>query len=95
MARKTRHSYCSAECYAIYMETLGEDYKPSSYYAKKSRDVVKAAWPEYDPQKGHTVHHINKDVTDFRLQNLEVYASQSDHLKHHRGNPEAQPIWKG
>ena len=93
-ARTTEHSYCDADCYSIYLETLGEDYKPSNYYARKSREEVRRLWPDYDPAVGHTVHHVDKDVTHWHGKNLEVYACQGDHLRKHRGQ-DIQPIWKG
>lgn len=30
------------------------------------------------------VHHINRDKTDDRPENLHVFASQSEHMRHHR-----------
>jgi hypothetical protein len=93
-ARETEYSYCSADCYHTYLETLGEDYKPNSYYARKSREEVAKHFVDYDPKKGHTTHHVDKDVSHWHLKNLEVYASQGDHLKMHRGQ-DIKPIWRG
>ena len=46
------------------------------------------------PEEGHIVHHINKDCQDNRKKNLEVYACQRDHLRHHRGF-QVTPLWSG
>lgn len=34
-------------------------------------------------EDGEVVHHINEDKTDNRPENLIVFKSQSDHMKHH------------
>ena len=94
VARKTQHSYCSPTCYTTYLETLGENYRPSNYHSRVARRIVKEAWPDYNPEAGHTIHHIDKDCEHNNLKNLEVYTSQSDHLKKHRGQ-DVKPIWKG
>lgn len=93
-ARDTKFSYCSEECYHIYLTTLGEEYRPSNYHSRLARRMVSDNFPEYDPKKGHTVHYVDKDCEHNALKNLEVYASQSDHLRKHRGY-EIEPIWKG
>lgn len=91
MARKTKYSYCSNICYVTYLETLGEDYKASGYHCRIGRKII-SGYHEWLP--GQVIHHINKDDTDNRLLNLEIYANQSDHLKKHRGH-DIEPIWKG
>ena len=40
------------------------------------------------------VHHVNGDDRDNRLANLWVFASQSDHMKHHHGR-QVVPVWRG
>jgi endogenous inhibitor of DNA gyrase (YacG/DUF329 family) len=94
MIRKTEYSYCSTGCYAVYLETLGEGYRPNNYHARLARRIVEANFSDYDPKKGHTVHHIDKDCEHNSLKNLEVYACQGDHLRKHRGQ-NISPIWKG
>ncbi|MGF0262476.1 HNH endonuclease signature motif containing protein [Rhodococcus ruber] len=34
-------------------------------------------------QPGEVVHHINRNKTDNRIDNLGLFASQSEHMKHH------------
>lgn len=92
-ARQTKNSFCSQECYLSWLETLGEDYNPSSYYARMGQQIVKQYF-DYQPENGHILHHINKDCSDNRRINLMVFANQGDHVRYHRGF-QATPIWDG
>ena len=90
--RTNKLNFCCEMCYLIYLETLGEHYRPSAYHCRVGR---KAISQHHEWQPGQVIHHVNKDDTDNRLENLEVYANQSDHLKKHRGKTPVEPIWKG
>lgn len=93
-ARDTKTSYCSRECFEAWLTSLGENYKPSSYYARISQETVRKHFPDYDPSEGHVIHHVNKDVSDMRKINLMVFASQGDHVRYHRGI-QVTPLWNG
>lgn len=93
-ARTTRNTYCSHECWLAYLASLGDTYKPNSYGCRAAKRTVSEVWPYYSPKAGHIVHHINKDQADNRICNLMVFASQRDHMRHHRGIA-SEPIWRG
>lgn len=93
MARKTKNSYCSDACYREHLHSLGEAYNPSNYHSRMAREIIRQYF-DYRPEEGHIVHHINKDCQDNRKKNLEVYACQRDHLRHHRGF-QVTPLWSG
>ena len=92
-ARNINTSYCSAECYRSYLESLGETYKPSGYYSRVARETI-TKYFDYHPEEGHILHHINKDCSDNRKINLMVFANQGDHVRFHRGI-QVTPIWSG
>lgn len=85
--------FCSKECHLIWLDTLGEGYKPSSYYSRMGRKKV-TEYFDYKPEDGQILHHINKDCSDNRKINLMVFASQGDHVRYHRGI-QVTPIWDG
>lgn len=92
-ARNTRQSFCSTECYIIWLETLGETYKPSNYHSRMARNIVQKYF-NYIPEEGHIIHHINKDCSDNRKINLMVFDSQGNHVRYHRGF-QITPLWDG
>ncbi len=47
-------------------------------------------------KRGEIVHHINGDIKDNRIENLELFANQSEHMKYHRRKQEeANHLLKG
>jgi transposase-like protein len=90
-ARRFRDSYCDSECYFAYLETLGEDYKPSSYHCREARKII---LQYFDLQPEHRGHHEDKNDKNNDLKNLRVFASQGDHVRYHRGF-KVIPIWDG
>jgi len=88
--KATRRPTCSPECYFQLRKTT--DYRPWRQGQRIARQLVtKAGW---FLAPGQVVHHIDGDNRNNALDNLAVFASHSDHLKHHHtGQP--QPIWTG
>lgn len=41
------------------------------------------------------VHHVDGNIANNSPSNLELYSSNSDHLKSHHGNKKVKPIWSG
>lgn len=46
--------------------------------------IVAAAWLGRELAPGECIHHINGDRTDARPGNLRLYASNGEHMRHHR-----------
>ena len=86
---KKQRRYCSLACYRAFR-------KDTNYIAWRqgqtiAREIVKRY---YDLQPSNIVHHKDKDCRHNSPSNLVVFASQSDHLKHHHGL-EVKPLWEG
>ena len=88
--RIRKHHFCRPACYFAYRENPG--YKPWRQGQRLARALVSQyfAIPE-----GAIVHHKDTNQRNNNLDNLAVYLSQSDHLKHHHGNSAHAPIWDG
>ena len=80
--------FCSRECYYAWIKAQNPCPKYSRNGSRIARKVVAAA---FDLQSNHIVHHKDGNQCNNALNNLVVFASQSDHIKHHRG-VEVQPI---
>ena len=93
-ARTVRRKYASRDCYFAHtVARLAGDapYVVSRWGQKVARELV-AQHFTLEPQ--HVVHHVDRNSTNNALENLWVFASQGDHVSHHRGGV-AQPIWRG
>jgi len=82
--------YCNMECYAASRESPG--FKPWRHGSRIARAIV-SQYFKLDQE--HIVHHVDGDERNNNLDNLEVYASQSDHIKHHHGKSKVMPLWRG
>jgi hypothetical protein len=88
-----RHRFCSRECYFKYVNSLKDgEYKQWRHGQRIARKIV-SRYHTFLP--GEIIHHEDKDDTHNVLGNLKVFASQSDHLKYHRGNTDVAPVWSG
>ena len=83
-------AFCRATCYRAWMQR-GQTYRPNRHGQRTARKVVSAY---YALQPGNVVHHPDRDNTHNALSNLAVFASQSDHMSHHKGG-QGRPIWDG
>ena len=85
-----RQSFCNTDCYAVYLQN--PSYNPWRQGSRIARAIVAEHFrllPE------HVVHHEDANQRNNDLRNLKVFASQSDHLRYHHGNPNAIPLWDG
>lgn len=87
--RTRRHLFCSAEHY--YASRSNQSYVEWRHGSRLARAIVSQHFPL---QREHVVHHKDSDQRHNDLTNLEVYASQSDHLAKHHGRA-VPPIWTG
>jgi len=98
--RRAYQSYCNVTCRTagqkafqrLPMPPLHDQSSRASVIARK---IVRARFP-LKPE--HVVHHIDKDNTNNRLENLMVFASIGDHNRWHRqGGPASgvRPLYVG
>lgn len=88
--RRSRVSYCHAVCYYAHLEAQST-YRP---WRNGQRVARAAVAPFFALTPEQVVHHVDGDNHNNALANLAVYASQGDHMKHHRGG-RATPLWEG
>ena len=85
--RVTNTLTCSRECYNTFLRR--NNYRECRHGSRLARAIVE----QYHVLKaGEVVHHIDGDQSNNRLENLMVFASQADHIRHHRGF-EIMPVW--
>lgn len=68
------------------------EYKLNRQGQQMAREAVSTY---FDLPKGAVVHHEDADNMNNAIENLLVFASQSDHLKWHHGVNKVSPIWDG
>lgn len=88
--RTQRRHFCRFACYAAYREN--PHYAPWRQGQRLARALVSQY---FHIPEGAIVHHKDGNNRNNNLDNLAVYLANSDHLKHHHSNPDAQPIWDG
>ena len=88
--RKTAKHFCSTQCY--YKSRENPDYYQWRHGQNIARQIVARLFPLM-PQ--HVVHHIDGNTANNSISNLLVFASQGDHMRHHHGVNQVEPIWKG
>lgn len=88
--RKSKEHFCSRNCVAISLEN------PRYFQWRQGQRIARAIVSQYfQIPQGAIVHHKDSDTRNNNLGNLAVFASHSDHLKHHHGKSKVTPIWDG
>lgn len=88
--KNTERHYCSNDCYLL--SRSNPDYIPWNQGSRLARITVKQYFPL---KEDHIVHNIDFNQRNNRLDNLLVYANESDYLKHHHGINKVKPLWDG
>ena len=66
----------------IFVKAKDHPYTSTEGYVKRSRLVMEKALGRYlKPQE--VIHHINRDRSDDRLENLMLFESNGKHIKYH------------
>jgi len=92
LIRNQRHHFCSTKCYTAYLNAG----KSPSISNRQGQRVARKKVSLYHHFKEHeVVHHKDRNQLNNMLYNLEVYANQGDHIRHHRGLKEIKPVWRG
>jgi hypothetical protein len=89
--RKTARTFCNRDCYNEWL-VPEKEYVRWAYGMRLARELIKEKIGEIP--EGAVGHHVDNDNTNNRLENLELYASQGDHIRAHRGF-HVEPIWRG
>jgi hypothetical protein len=89
--REHRHHFCTRDCYYAWQRARFEQYKPNSYF---SREVYRNINDYIKMERGYTIHFINGDREDCRVQNIMVFKSEKDHLDYEQGK-RVKPLFDG
>ena len=91
--RNSIKNYCSPECH--YSAIHNPDYNGSRQGQRIARRVVREIHPLRETE---VVHHMDGNTENNDLENLMVFANQSDHMRWHRACGEKSgviPVWRG
>lgn len=88
-ARPRLSAYCSPEHYYASLEN--PEFQQWRHGGRLARAIVSQHYPL---QRDHVVHHIDGNQRNNDLANLQVYASQADHMAVHRGR-HVDSVWDG
>ena len=88
--RKVEKSYCNEACYHAALENSG--YKPWRQGQRLARALVSQY---FSIPEGAIVHHKDDDDRNNDKANLQVLASQGDHVRVHRTSKEVEVLWDG
>lgn len=86
---RTMKQFCTQNCYFASLEKPG--YVHSRHGCRLARAIVHL---HFALQPEHIVHHKDGDERNNDKANLAVYASQADHMAHHRGK-HVKTVWDG
>lgn len=90
--RTRNHIFCTRQCYDIWLQA-GNGFPP--LISRKGQKLARSIVSQYfSLQKGHVVHHEDRNDLNNDLKNLRVFANQGDHVRYHR-DCDVQPIWDG
>jgi hypothetical protein len=92
-ARMKQHFFCSDECLWAWKKVKTESYRPDNYHSRMGVKIVTALFPEFN-HAIHSLHYIDGDREHNNKKNLEVYATEKEHLRRHL-KEEIEPIWRG
>lgn len=84
--------YCSQDCY--FLARFNPQYRQDRHCQRLARVIVSQHFPL---AQEHVVHHKDGNNKNNNIDNLAVFASQSDHLIFHHGRRKIlpAPIWDG
>ena len=91
--RKTKHSFCNNSCASRWLNRKDPD-NPLINRRHGLRLARKMVSEYFLLPPGAIVHHEDRNQNNNQLFNLRAFASQSDHIKYHRGQ-NITPIWDG
>jgi hypothetical protein len=89
LARKVMRNFCNEDCY--YAQIAMSGYNPWRQGSRIARALVAQ---RFALDKDHIVHHKDGDQRNNDVSNLAVYASNAEHMAHHRGRT-VLPLWDG
>lgn len=88
--RKSSRLFCGEQCYYKSRENPNYvEWRQGQYIARQ----IVSRYFLLQPQ--HVIHHKDTDTSNNKLDNLQVFACQADHMRHHHGITDVQPIWDG
>ncbi len=83
-------SYCSINCYAAVREN------PKYNQWRQGQRIARAIVSQHIKlEDDWVIDHRDGNNHNNNLDNLRIYASQSDHMKMHHGRSEVEPVWDG
>jgi hypothetical protein len=91
LARRTKHSFCSQDCWWIYFAVDKEKYKESRVYSRLALSEIKIHFPDVDIEK-HSIHYKDSDTTHFNANNFMIFENEKEHLRFHKGH-KVIPLW--
>ena len=87
-AREQRNHFCDTDCYSAFLDAGKSDYVANRQGQRTARRIVGEL---FDLKPEHVVHHSDRNQLNNMVNNLMVFASQGDHMKHHhRGRDDYQ-----
>lgn len=87
---KQYNYYCSSSCY--YYSIHNSNYIQWRHGQRIAKSIVSRF---FTLTSGQIIHHRDGNNGNNSLNNLMVFASQSDHLRWHRGKNKPKPLWDG
>jgi len=93
--RRQKWHFCDDDCYFGWLAAggvHGGKLKMDRHHSRMARSKVRDLFPDLLP--GNIIHHKDRNQYNNDVSNLCVFASQGDHVRHHRGF-DVKPIWDG
>ena len=83
--------FCSNPCY--FATRQGHEYHENRHGQRIGRATAERLFRQLNP--GEVVHHKDSNCKNNDPSNLMVFASQSDHMRHHHGVNSVAHLWDG